>query len=81
MKLKFPGFSSNAVSDFISVWELSFRMSDKLQLEVKHKQMYNTNYKEEMQCTHLEDKYWRAESSPTIVLYFVFSFGIFIPFS
>ena len=48
MKLKFPGFSSNAVSDFISVWELSFRMSDKLQLEVKHEQMYDTNYKEEM---------------------------------
>ena len=48
MKLKFLGFSSNAVSDFIPAWELSFRMSDKLQLEVKHEQMYNTNYKEEM---------------------------------
>ena len=49
MKLKFLGLSSDAVSDFIPVWELSFRMSDKLQLEVKHRQMYNTNYKEEMQ--------------------------------
>ena len=48
MKLKFLGLSSDAVSDFIPVWELSFRMSDELQLAVKHEEMYNTNYKEEM---------------------------------